>query len=66
MKNNIITYETYYGTSKRTAEILALIIGNAKVYSIDDAPKDISMYDNVISVFAFHGYITGKGTMDYL
>lgn len=66
MKNNIITYETYYGTSKKTAEILALIIGNAKVYSIDDAPKDISMYDNVISVFAFHGYITGKKTIKYL
>ena len=66
MKNNIITYETYYGTSKRTAEILALIIGNAKVYSIDDAPENISMYDNVISVFAFHGYITGQKTMKYL
>jgi len=66
VKYNIITYETYYGISKRVAEILALIIGNSKVYSVDDAPKDISMYNNVISVFAFHGYSTGKDTIKYL
>lgn len=66
MKYNIITYETYYGISKRVAQIFALIIGNAKVYDINDAPEDISSYSNVISIFAFHGYETGSKTKKYL
>lgn len=66
MKYNIITYETYYGITKRVANILALIIGNAKVYDIKDAPEDISLYSNVISIFAFHGYETGNKTKKYL
>ncbi|MDO5518765.1 MAG: pyridoxamine 5'-phosphate oxidase family protein, partial [Clostridium sp.] len=54
------------GTSKRVAEILALIIGNAKVYDISDAPEDIHLYNSVISVFAFHGYKTANKTKKYL
>lgn len=66
MEYNIITYETYYGTSKKVAEVLALIIGNAKVYDINNAPEDIHLYNNVISVFSFHGYSTGNNTKKYL
>lgn len=66
MKNNLIIYETYYGISKKVAEAFALILGNAKVYDVKDAIKDVKSYDNIICVFAFHGYTTAEQTKKYI
>ncbi|MDO4535228.1 MAG: flavodoxin domain-containing protein [Clostridium perfringens] len=66
MKKNLIIYETYYGTSKKVAEIFSLILGNAKVLDIKQATVNINRYENIILVFAFHGYETAEKTKEYL
>ncbi len=66
MKKNLVIYESYYGTAKRTANILSLILSNSKVYDIKYAPEKIEGYDNLILVFAFHGYSTAQNIKKYL
>ena len=66
MKQNLITYETYYGTSKKVADIFSLILGNSKVVEVDKSNKDIKGYENIIMVFAFHGYKTAEKTKEYI
>lgn len=66
MKKNLIIYESYYGTAKRTAEMYSLILSNSKVYEAKNAPKNIDCYDNIILVFAFHGYRTAENIKEYL
>lgn len=60
MRNNLIIYETYYGTAKRVANIFSLILGNAKVLDINDGINNMYAYENIILVFAFHGYKTAE------
>lgn len=66
MKQNLITYETYYGTAKKVADIFSLILGNSKVVEISKATEDIKVYENIIMIFAFHGYKTGEKTKEYI
>lgn len=66
MKKNLIIYESYYGTAKKTAEIYSLILSNSKVYEARNLPKNIQCYDNIILVFAFHGYSTAENIKAYL
>ena len=60
MHNTIMFYEGKYGTSKKTAEVIAYILGNTKTYTIKEAPKTLDNYENVIFVFGFYGYETAQ------
>lgn len=66
MNNTLVVYEGKYGTAKKTAESLGYIIGNTKVVKVDEAPKDLKAYQNVVMVFSFYGYDTLKETMHYI
>lgn len=65
MKQSLIIYGTYYGTAKKVADIFSLILGNAKIFEVDKVTLDISGYENIILVFAFHGYKTTEKTKEY-
>lgn len=66
MTNTLIIYEGKYGTSKKTAEVVAYIFGNTKVCTIEEAPRELDYYKNVIFVFGFYGYNTAKITKSYI
>lgn len=66
MRKNLILYETYYGTAKKVAEIFSLILGNGRVEDIRQGTINISKYENIILVFAFHGYKTAEKTKEYI
>lgn len=66
MKQNLITYETYYGTAKKVAEIFSLVLANAKVVEVDKVVNNINSYENIIMIFAFHGYKTAEKTKEYI
>ena len=36
MKKNLFIYESHYGTTKRTAEIFALLAANSKVCDVNN------------------------------
>ena len=66
MLNTLIIYEGKYGTSKKTAEIVAYILGNTKVCTVEKAPKDLENYQNIIFVFGFYAYDTAKMIKSYV
>ena len=66
MLNTLIIYEGKYGTSKKTAEVVGYIFGNTKVCTIEEAPKVLDCYQNVIFVFGFYGYDSAKMTKAYI
>jgi len=66
MTNTLITFEGKYGSSKRAAEILGYILGNTKLYSVEDAPKDLADYKNIIFIFGFYGPYTAAATKAYI
>lgn len=66
MKYNLFVYESNYGTSKRTAEILSLILPASTYVDVSVAPKDITKYNNIILVFGFYGINTAIKIKEYL
>lgn len=55
MKNSIVIFESYYGTSKITANIISEILEEEKAFDIKEKNIKINKCKNVIFVFAFHG-----------
>ncbi|MBU3216077.1 pyridoxamine 5'-phosphate oxidase family protein [Clostridium estertheticum] len=66
MLNTLIIYEGRYGTSKKTAEIVAYILGNTKLCTVEKAPKNLEYYQNIIFVFGFYAYDTAKMIKSYV
>lgn len=65
MKTTMIIYESHHGSAKKAAMILGTIIGNTKVFPVDEAPATID-FNNLVVVFSFYGYGTATATMAYL
>ena len=48
MKKNLFIYESHYGTTKRTAEIFALLAANSKVCDVNNINVILIQYRNVL------------------
>ncbi|AGF55294.1 flavodoxin [Clostridium saccharoperbutylacetonicum] len=66
MRNTLIISESHYGTAKRAADIIALILGNSRSVDVSKVPLEINKYKNIVLVFGFYGYNTGKKLKEYL
>jgi menaquinone-dependent protoporphyrinogen IX oxidase len=66
MRNTLYISESHYGTSKRVADILSLIVGYGKSIDIKDAPRYTSKYNSLVLVFSFYGLDTAKKIKEYL
>lgn len=66
MRSTLFINEGHYGTSKKVADILALVLGYGKNVDISDAPEDISKYDNLVLIFSFYGNHTAEKIKTYL
>lgn len=65
MKTTMIIYESHHGSAKKAAMILGTIIGNSRVFAVDEAPEIIT-FDHIVIVFSFYGLGTAKATVEYL
>lgn len=67
MNNTIVTYETFHGSAKKVAEIIANKL-NCKYINIDTPfeAEDLKDIDNIILVFNFRGPYTAQLTKLYL
>lgn len=66
MRSTLFISESHYGTSKKVADILSLVLGYGKSLDISNASKDITQYDNLVLVFSFYGYHTAEKLKNYL
>lgn len=66
MRNTLIISESHYGTAKKAADIIALILGNSRSVDVSKVPLEINKYKNIVLVFGFYGYDTGKKLKEYL
>jgi len=66
MQNSLVIYEGKYGTAKKAAEMLGLILGNTMVCPVETAPQESGSYQALICVFSFYGPDTAKKTKEYL
>lgn len=66
MTNTLILFESKHSTAKRIGEILGYVIGNTRVYSINDASSEVSKYQNIILVFSFYGSFAENKIKVYL
>lgn len=66
MRNNLIVYESHYGTTKKAAEALALVLGNSKTVDVGSAQCDIEAYESIVFAFCFYGYNTASGIKKYI
>ena len=67
MNNTIITYETFHGSAKKVAEIIAETL-ESNLINIDTPfeAEDLSKIDNLVLVFNFRGPYTAQLTKLYL
>lgn len=67
MNNTIVTYETFHGSAKKIANIIADKL-NCKFINVDTPfeAEDLSKIDNIILVFNFRGPYTAQLTKLYL
>lgn len=66
MRNTLFISEGHYGTSKKVADILSLVLGYGKNVDISDAPEDINRYDRLVLIFSFYGNRTAEKLKKYL
>lgn len=66
MKSTLLISESHYGNSNKVANILALILGPARSFNVEDELPDIIKYDNVVLVFSFYGFNTAEKLKKYL
>lgn len=66
MRSTLFISEGHYGTSKKVADILALVLGYGKSMDISDAPEDISKYDSLVLIFSLYGNHTAEKLKTYL
>ena len=67
MNNTIVTYETFHGSAKKIAEVIANKL-NCKYINVDTPfeAEDLKEIDNIILVFNFRGPYTAQLTKLYL
>jgi len=67
MNNTIVTYETFHGSAKKIAEVIANKL-NCKYINVDTPfeAEDLREIDNIILVFNFRGPYTAQLTKLYL
>lgn len=67
MVNTIVTYETFHGSAKKVAEIIAKEL-ECKIINVDTPfeAEDLKEIDNVVLVFNFRGPYTAQLTKLYL
>ena len=67
MENTIVTYETFHGSAKKIAEVIANHL-NCKHINIDTPfeAEDLKDVNNIILVFNFRGPYTAQLTKLYL
>lgn len=67
MKNTIVTYETFHGSAKKVAQVIAEKL-DCKYINVDTPfeAEDLRKIDNVILVFNFRGPYTAQLTKLYL
>lgn len=66
MRSTLFISESHYGTGKRVADIVSLVLGYGKNVDIKDAPQDIIKYNSLVLVFSFHGFNTAEKLKKYL
>lgn len=66
MRNTLFISESHYGTGKRVADILSLVLGYGKSVDIKDAPPYADKYNSLVLVISFHGLDTAKKLKEYL
>lgn len=66
MKKNLFIYESHYGTTKRTAEIFALLAANSKVCDVNNITVNLNLYDKVFFAVGFHGIDTASSTKELI
>ncbi|BCZ47656.1 hypothetical protein psyc5s11_37230 [Clostridium gelidum] len=66
MRSTLLISESYYGTSKKVADILSLILGPAKHVEIDEELPEVSKYNNIVLVLGFYGFNTADKLKKYL
>ena len=67
MNNSIVTYETFHGSAKKVAEVIAAKL-NCKCINVNTPfeAEDLSAINNVILVFNFRGPYTAQLTKLYM
>ena len=66
MRSTLLISESYYGTSKKVADILSLILGPARHVEIDEELPEVSKYNNIVLVLGFYGFNTAEKLKKYL
>ena len=66
MRSTLLISESYYGTSKKVADILSLILGPAMHVEIDEELPEVSKYNNIVLVLGFYGFNTADKLKMYL
>jgi len=66
MRSTLLISESHYGTSKKVADILSLVLGPAKHVEIDEELPEVSKYNNIVLVLGFYGFNTAEKLKEYL
>lgn len=66
MRSTLLISESYYGTSKKVADILSLVLGPARHVEIDKELPEVSKYNNIVLVLGFYGFNTAEKIKKYL
>lgn len=66
MNVTLILYESKYGTGKTIANTVCPILGPAKSFDINDAPRDIKYYSNIVLVFSLYGHNSCEKIFKYI
>ena len=66
MNVTLVLYESRYGTGEKIARTICPILGPARAFNIEDAPKNLKYYSNIVFLFSLYGYEGGDKTLDYI
>ena len=66
MRSTLLISESHYGTSKKVADILSLVLGPARHVEIDKELPEVSKYNNIVLVLGFYGFNTAEKLKKYL
>lgn len=66
MRSTLLISESHYGTSKKVADILSLVLGPARHIEIDEELPEVSKYNNIVLILGFYGFNTADKLKEYL
>jgi len=66
MRSTLLISESHYGTSKKVADILSLLLGPARHVDVCDELLDVRQYNNIVLVVGFYGLNTAEKLKKYL